>query len=136
LSEHNLKIKYCINNFNYDLYNKLINTYEFDIDLSNKKQSLQTKNAIWEVDSKFSETSAGTFDAIIQFILLKGTENNASVAVSFEIDNWSKSNYVLLPAAAYNGNRFESRKIPYSPKLNDYRYIGPLKPIIISTYRD
>jgi len=132
LSEHNLKIKYCINNFNYDLYNKLINTYEFDIDLSNKKQSLQTKNAIWEVDSKFSETSAGTFDAIIQFILLKGTENNASVAVSFEIDNWSKSNYVLLPAAAYNGNRFESRKIPYSPKLNDYRDIGPLKPIIIS----
>lgn len=132
LSEHNINMKYSINNYNYDLYNKLVNTYEFSAQPTNNKQSLQTKNATWQVDTKFSQTIAGTLDATIEFVLLQGTENNAAVAINFEIDKWSKSNYVLLPAAAYNGNRFESRKIPYSPKLNDYRDIGPQKPMIIS----
>jgi len=37
-----------------------------------------------------------------------------------------------MPGAAYNGNRFESRRIRYSPKLLDSRDIGPEKPLIIS----
>jgi len=37
-----------------------------------------------------------------------------------------------MPGAAYNGNRFESRRIRYSPKLLDSRDIGPDKPMIIS----
>lgn len=132
LSDHNINMMFSINNYNYNLHNKLVNTYELNAQPTNNKQSLQTKNATWQIDTKFSQTIAGTLDATIEFILLQGTENNSAVAINFEIDKWSKSNYVLLPAAAYNGNRFESRKIPYSPKLNDYRDIGPQKPMIIS----
>ncbi|NJK94306.1 MAG: hypothetical protein HC905_04600 [Bacteroidales bacterium] len=37
-----------------------------------------------------------------------------------------------MPGATYNGNRFESRRIFYSPKLLDPRDIGPDKPPVIS----
>ncbi|NJM15750.1 MAG: hypothetical protein HC896_10630 [Bacteroidales bacterium] len=37
-----------------------------------------------------------------------------------------------MPGAVYNGNRFISRNIPYSPKLKDIEDIGIDKPMIIS----
>jgi hypothetical protein len=46
--------------------------------------------------------------------------------------NWSKNHYVLLPSAAFNGNRFRARKIPYSPKLFFPQEIGLDKPVIIT----
>lgn len=133
LAEHNLSLNYSINNYNYEQYNKLANTYEIKASIAaDNKQTIQTKDATWQIETRFTPLNTGVIDANVEFVLLNGKENSAAVAISLTIDKWSKSNYVLLPASAYNGNRFESRKIPYSPKLNDYRDIGPNKPIIIS----
>jgi len=63
---------------------------------------------------------------------LRGELAQASVAVDFDFTDWSEENHVLLPAAAYNGNRFASRRIAYSPKLNDPRDIGPDQPTIVT----
>ena len=63
---------------------------------------------------------------------MKGTLKAGAVALELELSEWSANNYVLLPAAAYNGNRFLARKIPYSPKLCFAQDIGPEKPIIIT----
>ena len=71
-------------------------------------------------------------DVVVQFKLLTGISPQTSISIDFSFDNWSKLNYVLMPASAYNGNRFESRRMRYSPKLLDNRDVGPDKPIIIT----
>lgn len=71
-------------------------------------------------------------DIQVHLKLLEGHVSQTNITISFTHDDWSPENYVLMPAAAYNGNRFESRRIPYSPKLYDPRDIGPDKAPIIS----
>jgi hypothetical protein len=61
-----------------------------------------------------------------------GNFSQASVSVQLQFANWSAQNYVLLPGAVYNGNRFLSRRIPYSPKLYFVQDIGSDKPVIIT----
>lgn len=126
-------IRFCVNNYDYNLYNKLVNRYVVDVNLQQAGQySLQTNHAQWSVVTQFNIIENGIIDAIITFKLISGNEPASTVSVELDFAGWSEHNYVLMPAAAYNGNRFESRKIPYSPKLNDYRDIGPDKPMIIS----
>lgn len=38
-----------------------------------------------------------------------------SIAIEGVKGSWKKENYVLIPGAAYNGNRFLSKNIPYPP---------------------
>jgi len=47
--------------------------------------------------------------------LRKGQSPPAAWGITFYITNWNKDNYLLMPGAVYQGNRFHSRKIPYSP---------------------
>lgn len=131
-TQNQLSMGFCVNNYDYSLYNKLRNRYEVDVNLQNKEQMIHTQHAEWAIRSEFSMAEKGIIDAEITFKLINGSENESAVAVELNFDKWTKQNYVLMPAALYNGNRFESRKIPYSPKLNDARDIGPDKPIIIS----
>ena len=132
-AKHDLSIRFGVNNYDYSLYNKLTNSYQLIGSLSTDTTStLTTKNGIWAVRSRFPTVSNGVAFCDVTFKLIKGVEPTSAVVVEFEFDKWTKQNYVLMPAALYNGNRYESRKIPYSPKLNDTRDIGPNKPMIIS----
>ncbi len=134
-SSHKLKMVYRINNYDTERYNQLIGTDALKVDnQQNSIQQFTTISAEWNVSSIISPSANNKdlVDVEVTFRLLKGAETNAAVAVDFVFDNWSKTNYVMMPSAAYNGNRFESRRISYSPKLNDIRDIGPNKPIIIS----
>jgi hypothetical protein len=131
-TQNQLSMRFCVNNYDYSLYNKLINRYFVDVDLQNTEQKMHTQHAEWNVNTHFSSSEKGIVDAEITFKLISGAENESAVAVELNFDKWTKQNYVLMPSALYNGNRFESRKIPYSPKLNDARDIGPDKPMLIS----
>lgn len=71
-------------------------------------------------------------DVEVTFKCVRGTFSRGALAVELNLAGWSPQNYVLLPAAACNGNRFLARKIPYSPKLYYAQDIGPDKPIIIT----
>ena len=97
-------------------------------------QEFKFLEGIWQMnyETEIPEDRKDAVDIEFHFKLLSGISPQTSVSIDFTFDNWSKANYVLLPAAAYNGNRFESRRIRYSPKLLDSRDIGPDKPIIIS----
>jgi len=133
LTQNQLSIRFRVNNYDYNLYNKLINSYVVDANLQKSNQQLiKTQHAEWSVSSQFKAAENGIIDADFTFKLLKGSEKESAVAVEIKVSDWAKENFVLMPAAAYNGNRYESRKISYSPKLNDYRDIGPDKPMIIS----
>ena len=50
---------------------------------------------------------ADAMDLRVRFKLEKGAVANATVAVELGFANWSAGNYVSLPGAVYNGNRFQ-----------------------------
>ncbi|MBQ0105217.1 MAG: hypothetical protein KBT47_04180, partial [Armatimonadetes bacterium] len=67
------------------------------------------------------KTSFKSEDADFEFSFSAVREvcENVSVGVQIEFNDWSKDNYVLLPAAAYNGNRFVTFKQDYPPLIRD-----------------
>jgi len=88
---------------------------------------LKKSNATWECDES-NRLSNNCFDATYTFHLIKGNASAAGVAVNFSFDQWSKDNYVIMPAAVYNGNRFEVLKYGYPPlfKKEDYKVNMPV----------
>lgn len=71
-------------------------------------------------------------DVQIVFLCKDGHIDNTAVSVQMSFKDWSVNNYVLMPAAVYNGNRVESRKVSYPPFINDPRDTGVTKPQLIS----
>lgn len=65
-------------------------------------------------------------------LLQQGDSEAATICFTYLFESYNPSSYVLFPAAAYNGNKFASRKIPYSPKLHHPDDISPQKSMIIS----
>jgi hypothetical protein len=63
----------------------------------------------------------------------QGTAENISLGAVLSFAGWSVDNYVLMPAAAYNGNRFAARvPFQYPPLLREPADIGPDVPTIIT----
>ncbi|MBC8032939.1 MAG: glycoside hydrolase family 127 protein [Chitinophagaceae bacterium] len=97
-------------------------------------QSFRSPSALWQVKTAIVpvENMKNALDIAVTFYCKEGSSPHSSVTVNLAFSNWSASNYVLFPGAVYNGNRFDWRRISYSPKLLDPRDIGPAKPQIIS----
>lgn len=120
-------------NHDYNFFSKP--RYELKESLTTQQQNrIKFMDGTWQV--KLSTSAPDKMLDAIEFELKckleSGNSPQTSISIDFTIDNWSKSNYVLMPAATYNGNRYESRRIRYSPKLLDSRDIGPDKPPLIS----
>ncbi|MEI6074020.1 MAG: hypothetical protein WCS94_00505 [Verrucomicrobiota bacterium] len=118
-----------LNQYDHDRCNVLVNQQRLPV----KKNSVTGSflGSKWQI--LMSASRAGdTADFTITFRCVRGKVATASVSVDLDFSGWSEKNYVLLPAAAYNGNRFLSRKIPYSPKLYFVQDIGADKPVIIT----
>ncbi|MCC5932564.1 MAG: hypothetical protein JJU28_25185 [Cyclobacteriaceae bacterium] len=118
-----LKVRF--NQYDHDRHNLLIHT--LDVDLQEPASKVQFLESVWRVQTTIREVGDDHrgFDVSVNFICEKGEVSSASLSLEVEFDNWSADNFVLLPAAAYNGNRFPYRRIDYSPKLLDPRDIGP-----------
>jgi len=71
-------------------------------------------------------------ELLATFRLVKGTCSGANVGIALELGGWSRDDYLLLPGACYDGNRFESRHIAYPPLLTEPADIGPNVPPIVS----
>jgi hypothetical protein len=120
-------LRFAVQQYDYSIYNKMIWRQQAD-----NQYNIQTQTATWEVKKVEKQIDTETYEYLVTFRLAKGFEKSAAALVEFQFNDWNKDNYVLLPASVYNGNRYESRRIPYSPKLNDPRDIGKDKPMIIS----
>jgi len=133
LEKQHCTIALRLTRHDYEYYSRPVCTTSTIID-KNGKHEIQFQNTRWEAFIKTSlpgnRTDAVDFEVVCK--LVSGKSPQTSVSVDFTFGNWSPSNYVLMPAAVYNGNRFESRRIRYSPKLLDNKDIGPDKPQIIS----
>lgn len=55
-----------------------------------------------------------------------------AVGVNFILDSWSEDHYVLMPGAVYDGNRWGSRPVTYSPRYPEEDAVaGPLaRPLV------
>lgn len=125
-----LPIRFSVEKREYNYYSKCTSKYT-SVYNGIGVYKINTEKGKWNVNVNESILPDG-FYYNVSFILQSGYEESANLSIDFPINEWSRNNYVLLPGAAYNGNRFQSRKIAYSPKLLDPKDIGVNKPIIIS----
>jgi len=90
--------------------------------------------ALWTCALRAQPVKGATdaVDLLATFRLTKGSCSGANVGVALELGGWSRGDYLLLPGAVYDGNRFESRHIAYPPLLTEPADIGPNVPPIIS----
>jgi len=49
---------------------------------------------------------------------------DASIGIKIEFNNWDVDNYVFMPAAVYNGNRFKTYKMSYPPLIRDSKHFA------------
>ena len=127
-------LRFTVNQYDYNYYNKPVNHYENQWDRNTSTSVLNTATAQWHISTKYlpTDTTSSHLKLQVVFRLYDGYESSANVGVDIPVENWSRENYVLFPGSVYNGNRFQSRKIAYSPKLLDPKDIGTNKPMIIS----
>jgi hypothetical protein len=132
LTSHHGTLFARISQYAPERYNLLIN--QARAPLAGPLENIPLCDSEWLVSLE-TRNIPGDGDAIaceVTFECTTGGISAASVSVDLEITDWAVENYVLLPAAAYNGNRFLSRRIPYSPKLWFVDDIGPDKPTIVT----
>lgn len=127
-----LVINARINQYDTERYNLLTN--QASKALNQPRLQINFLQSNWEIQttSKTVKDNAQAKDYLILFICKKGTLPKASVSIDIKDHSWSEKNYVLFPAAVYNGNRFAWRRLRYSPKLHDIKDIGPDKPMIVN----
>lgn len=124
-------LKATIRQFDYVHYNRVIAAKQSTSLVPNQPQKLMINGAEWEVVLLARNEAVGQVYCL-NAKLLTGKSPETNITLELHDEGWSKSNYVLMPGAAYNGNRFNWRRIAYSPKLLDPKDIGPDKPAIIS----
>ncbi len=88
---------------------------------------LQTASGRWSCEVR------GTAPELeVTFRLVEGMANSAGMAVAFDFAEWSRSNYVLVPAVVYNGNRFHALGGSYRPDYPREMYFNPQLPLTMS----
>jgi len=132
LNQAGIKLQARVSQHDFDRFSILTN--EEKVAIVKRESSLNFKDSEWKilVSEQLVKSRIGGTNLKVVCKLVKGKCTQTRLAIDFEDQNWSKENYLLMPAAAYNGNRFDYRRISYSPKLLDVRDIGLEKPTIVS----
>ena len=83
------------------------------MDLRNGAEAADTNGVTWSpgVESGAVAGQPGAQDYRLKWTVTTGQEESASVGVVFEFKDWSPENFVLVPAALYDGNRFDIKRI-------------------------
>ena len=105
----------------------------FDED-SGLQSTLIGERESWSIDTEILEKQEqkGIYHFKVKFTLDRGESLQTSVGIRLAFGDWLRENYVMMPAAAYNGNRFEVREMSYPPQLFDARDLRTDIPTLIS----
>ncbi|MFD0695258.1 hypothetical protein ACFQZT_14205 [Paenibacillus sp. GCM10027628] len=97
-------------------------------------KTLALQDSLWKISYTClrTENNEHAVDCEVTFKVVKGSVNQTNVSVSMVQGHWSKENYVLMPAAAYDGNRFKVSDQVYPPMLTRDDEIGPRIPTTIT----
>jgi len=115
-------------------FNKILCAHQFFLPWHDSVLSVNTSEGQFQIVSTFSKNNhfPDEWDVKIVFRLTDGKATNISLEGIVGITGWLKNNYVFFPGSVYNGNRFKSRCIDYSPKLLEPKDIGPFKEPVIA----
>lgn len=131
LEANQTKLFVRINKYDTERYNLLLEREKVQV-ISNN-QLIKFQNSEWDITRKITPLEkTGQYQIDVTFKCLSGTLNQASLSVDLEFADWKESNYVLMPAAVYNGNRYEAVQMDYSPFFVSQSQIGLDKPILLS----
>lgn len=109
-------------------FNRVLHNYEFAVSPDESERDLHNGRIVLRLSSSGGEFYRNHLEAEI----ILGEFRNASFRLGFSFPIEGRNSYFLMPAAAYNGNRFEKRRIPYSPKILDEKDLGEGKRILVS----
>ncbi len=120
--------------FTYDSDRNNLVTERKEVPISLGEEIINVKESTWKINvhKEAFPSMEGANEYTVNFECLDGELNNASVSAGLMNNSWSKENYLLMPAAAYNGNRYPSIKMNYMPFWNDPSQLGTNKPILLS----
>ncbi len=96
--------------------------------------ALRLAGSRWNVSCAIEPRGASSdaWGCTAEFVVRAGALASGNVAVRLGLVDWSTENYVLAPAAAYNGNRFRSLRKPYPPMLHAEDGIAAEMPVTIT----
>ena len=122
-----------VSHYDYERYNLLTNQAQTALKPEGHCE-VRLLDSVWQLSLKVqrSDDMPDCADLAVTFRCVSGKLPQAALAVDLAAGEWSAGNYVLMPSGAYNGNRFLSRRIPYSPKLYYVQDIGADVPMIIT----
>jgi hypothetical protein len=108
------------------LFDGNIAAHEKFFEFRKNRATLEFSDAVWECTK--DQENSGVNESVYTFRLAEGKADNAGVALRFLFTDWNAGNYVIMPSAAYNGNRFEVLTYPYPPlfKPEDYNQDLPV----------
>jgi len=130
LNANNATLSVRVNQYDKERYNQL--QAKSTVQLTANPAELGFQGSSWQVSKQVTPLEkAGKYKMAITFKCLSGAVQNASVSVDLNFSNWSRDNYVLLPAAAYNGNRYEAIRMDYMPFYSEAQ-LGVNNPLYLS----
>ena len=90
--------------------------------------------AEWTINVALSaaKDQPDALDGSAAFSVAAGSARSIAVALEWDVASWSRDNFVMLPAAAYNGNRYPCRPYSYPPMVHEAADIGPDAPILVT----
>lgn len=132
LKINNCSLSVSVNQYDTQQYNLLINKNKFPVKVSKQVQNVQNSQWQMHTTATIPKDKKDAIDIAVKMKCVSGKLSSASVSVEVDVSNWSEKNYVLMPSAAYNGNRYDWRRLRYSPKLYEIQDIGKDKPIILT----
>ncbi|UKJ09285.1 hypothetical protein [Solitalea lacus] len=109
-------------------YNGTILTHQENL---TSKESLKSSWKL-KLSSKKTSGESDALDITINCRLNRGEAHSTALAASFNFSNWSRNNYVLVPAIVYNGNRYRTIGNGYNPDYPKEMYYNPKVPLTIS----
>jgi hypothetical protein len=71
-------------------------------------------------------------DGVLSCRVMSGRATEVNAAIELVLSDWDGANFVLVPAAAYNGNRYPVRVMRYPPIVSDPGDLGPDAPRVIT----
>jgi len=90
--------------------------------------------ATWELRAALAPVPERpeALDGAVTFRVTEGEAREVAVALEWPVTPWSREVFVMLPAAAYNGNRYPSRAYQYPPMVHEPADIGAQAPLLVS----
>ena len=101
----------------------------------NREQTVESfAGTAWKISHSRATVahSAGGEDHFLSVTASSGTETPVAFALEFEVADWTREHFVVLPGAVYDGNRFNCRKAGYPPSAAVTGDVGPHAPTTIN----